>query len=82
MYDDMQMWFFIIWFAFGILAAGWCFAYFQDEFCLIAKESRCEDYVASMLMLLAGPIGAITALIFGGFAKHGWRLWPKKTEAQ
>ena len=75
MYYDMQMLFFAAWLAFGILAAGWSFAYLQAIAPFCANADWKADLGFSLWVGLAGPIGAI----FGTeFAKYGWRLWPKK----
>ena len=75
------MWILIVcvWFLFGILGAGWVFAYVQSEWPSIAKENFREDMGFAILFSIFGPIFAVMSFLLSGFGKHGWRLWIKKT---
>ena len=71
-----------VWLVSGILGAGWSFAYLQDEFNYYADKNRAGDLGFSLLIFILGPMGASAIFITTNFAKHGWRLWPKKAEDQ
>ena len=75
------MWILIVcvWLLFGILGAGWCFAYFQGRFYSIAQEEWREDMGLAILFSILGPVFAIMSFLLSGFGKYGWRLWTKKT---
>ena len=73
------MWVLIIcgWIFFGVLAAGWTFAYYQDEFPTIAKARHSHDFMFSLAIIPLGLLVVIVVLV-GGYYEHGWRLWNKK----
>ena len=75
------MWILIVsvWLLFGILGAGWCFAYFQSMWPYTAKENFREDLGFAILFSILGPFFAIMSFLLSGFGKYGWRLWTKKT---
>ena len=75
------MWILIVsvWLLFGILGAGWCFAYCQGRWASIAQEDWREDMGFAILFSIFGPVSAIGFFLISGFGKYGWRLWTKKT---
>ena len=75
------MWILIVcvWLLFGVLGAGWCFAYFQGNWPSIADESWREDMGMAILFSTLGPVSALLWFLLSGFGKYGWRLWTKKT---
>lgn len=63
------------WIACGVGTAGITFAYFQDSYPTIAKQTRRQDLAFSCFLGgLFGPIGLVISFFLSGFAEHGWRL--------
>ncbi len=62
------------WLACGVVTATGTFAYIQQEFALIAEESRREDLCTSwMIGLIAGPLALIVTFALTGAYKHGFK---------
>lgn len=65
------------WFLCGLLAAGYHFAYFHDEFRFAEKDTTKTLLLDFFTNLIGGPVSL--AVIYSlGFTKHGWRLRNKK----
>ena len=75
----MLLFYVFVWFACGILAAGWIFVFFQKDFPTLAKEDHVGDMAIAYLTLVLGVSSLMAVVIFMAFMngprltfKYGW----------
>lgn len=69
----------VVWLLCGLASAGLMFAEFQAAGGMVAKQTWRHDLGGALCLgLVSGPVGVIPFFLLTGFAKHGWRLWPKE----
>lgn len=68
-----------LWWFLGLVGSGIAFAYMQDECPELAKDGFRDDLWLSLGLSIAGPAGLVGAFCGTGGAKHGCRLWRRKS---
>lgn len=69
---------FMLWLVYGVLAAGFGFAYFQGKY-PVGRDDRAENLGFWLLVgLVFGPIALLVSFFGTGFGKYGWKLWTKE----
>ena len=60
----------MLWIICGILAYGFAFAYYQNEFIFIAEEEYNDDRIRAFIVALFGICGLVALICLNG-GKHG-----------
>lgn len=69
------------WLLLGLVGSGMLFPHFQDSYPCIAYEKRRFSHAFSVFMMVGGPIYAVEAFFFTGYASSGWSLNISRTVA-
>jgi len=74
-----MIYFIVGYFLCGLIAAGFDYAHFQDEYPDTAAIESKEDYKLAFGSFLLGIFSLLACLDHGDY-KHGWRLWNKRSK--
>jgi len=64
----------VVWVLCGVFNYGGTYAYFQDEFSLIAEDARGKHRAFAFTMGVFGPFATPVVVWGSEVLKHGWRL--------
>jgi len=69
----------VVWVVCGLTAAGFDFAYFQDEYAPLAERDFARDLCDALTWGLFLGMPALIAVVWHTKCAHGWRLWQKRS---
>jgi len=65
----------LIWLGLGLIGAGFCNAYFKNEYpSLDSPRERRVNLLFALTLAIGGPINLAVVFCFSSFGKHGWDL--------
>lgn len=62
----------LLWYALGLVGAGWVYAYLQDTWAELAEENRQKHLSLALRYALFGPVALVIGFILTNFGSHGW----------
>jgi hypothetical protein len=69
----------VVWLGFGVLDAGFTFAFFQGHYPSLATEDRRKDFCFALMSIPLGPLALLSSVSMYSRNKkrafsYGWRL--------